>query len=336
MKKAKGPSKVIIFMIVLTLTLSLLGVLLYKNYVTYKSIEVKIKKNTIEYGSANYNLKEIVSEVDGEIVSIKKSINTNILGKQELVVEVVKDSVSKEIPIEVKVVDSVAPNIELKEEKISITYGEDINLLDNISSVIDMIDGNIEYKNSEEVTEDMTNYYRLDIPSDINEVGSHTVDVVAVDKSHNISTKSFEVEVEPLLQIFDPVVYNDLPANGNSSSLVDIAYSLIGSPYVAGGNSPSGFDCSGFVQYVYGQTGKYISRSSSTQVYDGVAVSYENALPGDILSWGYGQTVTHSALYVGNGLMIHAANPGQGVILSNVSSWINGSGTYILSVRRII
>ena len=57
--------------------------------------------------------------------------------------------------------------------------------------------------------------------------------------------------------------------------------------------------------------------------------------PGDIVLWGYGSTVTHSSLYVGNGTMIHAANPGTGVIISNIDGWLRGSGTQIVSVRRI-
>ena len=118
--------------------------------------------------------------------------------------------------------------------------------------------------------------------------------------------------------------------------MVKLAYSLIGSPYVAGGTSPSGFDCSGFVQYLYSQIGISVSRSSSTQMYDGVAVSYEAARPGDILIWGYGPGVpTHSAIYVGNGQMVHATNPIQGVIASDVAGWTRGSGTHVIAVRRI-
>ena len=60
-------------------------------------------------------------------------------------------------------------------------------------------------------------------------------------------------------------------------------------------------------------------------------------MPGDIISWGYSNGyATHSALYVGNGMMIHAANPSQGVILSNISSWDAGSSDQIISVRRVL
>lgn len=337
MKKNIGPSKVLIFIIIMIVTCSLLGFYAYKDYVTYKEIDISIKKNTIEYGTANYNLKEIVDKVEGEIISIKKSIDTNIIGKQEIIVAVEKDSVVKEIPIKVEVVDTLAPKIELKEESLTFTEDEEFNLLDNINAVTDAIDGDIVYKDISEVNEDDTNYYTFKVDSDINEVGNHNVNVVAVDKFSNVSEASFKVEIKPVVKTLDfGVIHNDLPTNASFSSIVDIAYSLIGSPYVAGGNNPSGFDCSGFVQYVYSQVGRAISRSSSTQAYDGMAVSYENAVAGDILSWGYDTAVTHSALYVGNGMMIHATNPRQGVILSDVSAWMRGSGTRVLTVRRIV
>ena len=57
---------------------------------------------------------------------------------------------------------------------------------------------------------------------------------------------------------------------------------------------------------------------------------------GDILIWGYDrQHITHSSIYVGDGLMIHAANPNQGVIIDNVSTWGNSSNISLLSVRRL-
>ena len=112
---------------------------------------------------------------------------------------------------------------------------------------------------------------------------------------------------------------------------------LVSALYVAGGADPSvGFDCSGFVYYLYSRIGISISRSSSTQIYDGVPVSYDQAKPGDILSWGYvAGSPTHSALYIGNGQMIHATNPAMGVVVSNVADWTRGSGTHIIAVRRI-
>lgn len=335
MKTSNGPSKGLAFFIIFIFSFSIIGIVAYKDYITYKSIDVSIKKDIVEYGEANYNLKDIVDKVNGEIISIKKSIDTNVVGKQELVVEVLKDSVTKDVPIKLEVVDTLPPEIILKKDKLSFMEGEEINLLNNIE-VVDSIDGALQYKDVLDNSWE-TNYFKVEVDGNISEVGTHKVLVTAIDKYGNVSTKDFLVEVnrkEPVLDIGP--IYSNLVPNNNSAALVNVAYSLIGSPYLAGGNTPSGFDCSGFVQYVYAQTGTMVSRSSSTQVYDGLAINYEEAKPGDILSWGYGNVVTHSALYVGDGLMIHATNPRQGVILSNVSSWTSGSNTKILSVRRII
>ena len=86
---------------------------------------------------------------------------------------------------------------------------------------------------------------------------------------------------------------------------------------------------------VFSRFGKNITHSAAAQAYLGVGVSYANAKPGDILSWGHGGRVTHSALYVGNGIMIHATNPSQGVIASNVAAWERGSYDSLMYVRRV-
>ena len=330
-------SKIVRFLGLLLLSfIMLVSCYVYHNYYTYQSIKVIVEDMpSVEYGSANYNVKEYIKKVDGNIVSIKQDIDVNKLGEQEVILEVKKDNVTKEVPFIITVIDSVAPIIKVKEEKVTITKGDNYNPQDNIESVMDDIDGNINISN-EEIKDDSVNYYSINYNEDIGGVGNHEITVNAVDKSGNISTFTFTLEVvEPAPQYNYGINYN-VPANPQGNDVVSIAYSLVGMPYIGGSNGPYGFDCSGFVQYVYSCVGKYISRSSYTQIYDGVGVSYADAQPGDILSWGYGNgTVTHSALYVGNGLMIHAANPGTGVIVSSVDGWLGGSGTTILSVRRI-
>lgn len=330
-------SKIVKFLGLLLLSfIMLVSCYVYHNYYTYQSIKVIVEDMpSVEYGSANYNVKEYIKKVDGNIVSIKQDIDVNKLGEQEVILEVKKDNVTKEVPFIITVIDSVAPIIKVKEEKVTITKGDNYNPQDNIESVMDDIDGNINISN-EEIKDDSVNYYSINYNEDIGGVGNHEITVNAVDKSGNISTFTFTLEVvEPAPQYNYGINYN-VPANPQGNDVVSIAYSLVGMPYIGGSNGPYGFDCSGFVQYVYSCVGKYISRSSYTQIYDGVGVSYADAQPGDILSWGYGNgTVTHSALYVGNGLMIHAANPGTGVIVSSVDGWLGGSGTTILSVRRI-
>lgn len=318
----------------------------YHNYYTYNSIKVVVKDSAaVEYGSANYDIKKLIKDVEGEIVSIKKDIDTSVVGEQEIIVEVKKENVVKDVPIVISVVDTVAPVIQLKEETVTITSGDDYDLNSNVESVNDNVDGVVSYLS--DVTEGSNFYYHFTYGEDIKDVGTHEVILQAMDKHGNVSEVKFTLEVvEPVVEEPAPTtnsnvvsqsapVYADLPANASGGDLVSIAYSLVGSPYASGANGPYAFDCSGFVQYVYSQVGINVSRSSSTQYYDGVAVSYENAQPGDILSWGHGGVVTHSALYVGNGMMVHATNPSQGVIASSVAGWESGSIDNLMGVRRI-
>ena len=100
------------------------------------------------------------------------------------------------------------------------------------------------------------------------------------------------------------------PSSGNGSGVVSYASQFQGVPYVYGGTSPSGFDCSGFVQFVYAQFGLGLPRVDADQRVwaqsNGTQVS--NPEPGDFM-WRPG----HVGIYVGNGLMIHAPRPGKSV-----------------------
>ena len=337
MKTIDGSSRLKIFVLMIISFVMISGCYAYHNYSIYKSIKVVANDTAaIEYGSANYDINELLKEVEGEIVSVKKDIDTSVLGEQEIILEVKKDNIVKDVPVVVSVVDRTAPVIQLNKDTVSVTEGDNINLQSNILSVNDSIDGDLSY--SSDASEDSLNYYTFSY-DDLSSIGSHDVIVTAVDKSGNISTASFKVNVQEKPKPVEVARVNstiNVPDNVSENDIVQIAYKYIGYPYVSGANGPYSFDCSGFVQFVYSQVGKSISRSTSTQILDGVGISYDNVQPGDILSWGYTDGVpTHSALYVGNGMMIHAANPSQGVLLSNVAAWTRGSGTRVISVRRI-
>ncbi|WP_017178076.1 C40 family peptidase [Actinomyces timonensis] len=103
------------------------------------------------------------------------------------------------------------------------------------------------------------------------------------------------------------------PASASGSSIVSIAMQYVGTPYVYGGSSPSGFDCSGFVQYVYAQAGISLPRTSGAQAAAGTAVSMSEAQPGDIVYYGY-----HVGIYAGNGMMIDAGNESTGVVYREI------------------
>lgn len=288
----------------------------------YDSISIStVKTPIVEYGSANYDIDKLIKNVDGTIVSVKQDIVTDSVGVQELILVVSKGNISKEIPVSIEVKDSIGPEIVIENDIIEIEQGTNYDILSNITNVYDDVDGDISYIDSSSVSDDSCNYYTYYSDFNYNVPGEYVVNINAVDKNSNSTSKTFKI------------VVNKRSIGDTVSS---IAYSLVGSPYIMGANGPYGFDCSGFVQYVYSRLGIYISRSSSTQLYDGVAVSYSDILPGDIINWGYSDgTSTHSALYVGNGKMIHAANTSMGVIISDVGYWLSASGTQIIGVRRI-
>lgn len=120
-----------------------------------------------------------------------------------------------------------------------------------------------------------------------------------------------------------------------SAQIVDYAKSLLGSRYVYGGTTTSGFDCSGFVQYVYKNFGISLNRSSRDQYSNGVAVSKSNLQAGDVLFFSStGGSITHVGLYIGNDQFIHASTPSTGVIISSLNQAYYTSG--YVGARRMI
>lgn len=108
--------------------------------------------------------------------------------------------------------------------------------------------------------------------------------------------------------------------SASGSEAVRIAKSYIGVPYVYGGTTPNGFDCSGFVQYVYRQMGISINRVAADQAKNGTYVAKEDLQPGDLVFFAKpGRTIHHVGMYVGNGQYIHAPYTGRTIAIENLT-----------------
>lgn len=117
--------------------------------------------------------------------------------------------------------------------------------------------------------------------------------------------------------------------------IVDFALQYVGYPYVWAGNSPAGFDCSGFTQYVILNTvGLNIGHASGGQMSYGSWVDAGNLQPGDLVFFAgtFGSGISHTGVYIGDGQFVHAENPGTGVTISWL--WSDYYGAHYAGAMR--
>lgn len=111
--------------------------------------------------------------------------------------------------------------------------------------------------------------------------------------------------------------------SSKGQEIADYALQFVGYPYVYGGSSPSGFDCSGFTSYVYRQFGYSLNRSAASQLSNGTPVSMSELQPGDLVLFkksGTGsKAASHVGIYIGNNQFVHASTSTVGVIVSSLS-----------------
>jgi len=105
---------------------------------------------------------------------------------------------------------------------------------------------------------------------------------------------------------------------GDGSAVVKTAFRYLGIPYVWGGATPSGFDCSGLLQYVFMQHGLSLPHYSRYQAQMGFEVPLEDIAPGDLVS--FGDPVYHIGMYIGDGFFIHAPRTGDVVKISPLAA----------------
>lgn len=249
----------------------------------------------------------------------------------------------------VKVTVNTAPKISLKSTAITVNNGDRFNP-----------ESFLAYAN-----DSSGNLPALKITSNVNmdQDGEYTVVYTAVDQTGNSTTATLSVTVKTPQEVIDARIAAEEAATeqarqeelerqrreeeerqrqamlaaastpvvaGDPSSVAGYAASFVGLvPYVWGGTTTAGWDCSGFTQYVYAQFGVSLPHYSGSQANCGMYVdSLANAQPGDLLANG-----THAAIYIGGGMVVNALNPYQGTGICSVSSAFGGAG---YSIRRIV
>lgn len=138
---------------------------------------------------------------------------------------------------------------------------------------------------------------------------------------------------------FMALMGRDMPEISRGSSyvsrrIISNAMQYIGVPYVFGGTTPYGFDCSGYVQFIFAQAGISLPRTADAQYEVGIPVSISELIPGDAVfftTYTYG--ASHVGIYVGDGNFIHASSS-RGVTISSLSSAYYS--THYIGARRMM
>lgn len=286
----------------------------YEFYVSdSKAPTISLKKGktvTVDYGSKfdiskyvkttdSYDGSDVDLNVDGNVDTTDNNSKTTL----NLTATDSSDNTS-ESSLTVKVADISAPDIDLKKSKVKIKKGSSISLKNYIESATDNKDGNVKSD--------------VKISGKVNtkKSGTYTISYSVKDEAGNEETDTLKVTVyTPSSNSGD-----DLDSN---SGIAGTALTRKGCSYVLGGNGPTIFDCSGLARWAYAKHGISLPRTAAAQYAATSRVSKSQLKAGDLVFFA-GTTgrsgITHVGIYIGGGMMVHAAGHSSGVIVSSIYS----------------
>jgi len=137
-----------------------------------------------------------------------------------------------------------------------------------------------------------------------------------------------------LLIVAGPLAnHADASSNVNTKQMVSTVSSVMGTKYVYGGTTTKGFDCSGFIGYVFNKSGVKLPRTSAAMYATGTSVAKKNLQPGDLVFFNTsGKGVSHAGIYIGNGKFAHSSSS-KGVSISKLNDPYYWGSKYIGAKR---
>lgn len=273
-----------------------------------------------------FKLEELVKVTDNYDTNVNVKVDGAVDNKkeneQQKLKVIAKDASgnTSEATINVTVKDMVGPEIKLSKTTLSVDTGATVDGKEYLESAIDNKDGDIKDK--------------VEISSiDTSRKGTKTITYRVTDEAGNASEATLSVEVNEVSSSTSSTEDGGNAASSiNASSALEYALSRVGCAYASGGTGPTAFDCSGLTYWAFKQVGITIPRTSSAQAGGGSYVARGNLQPGDLVFYSYysGGGVSHVAMYVGGGRVVHASTPTRGVLTDPLDM----RGLYYVTARR--
>lgn len=271
---------------------------------------IDYKKDLLEDKRKEELLLENVSKIipnktpiiNGSLNNLSNNLKNNLTTKEIKLEESIDDKINK-LNISISVKENEIKDLE-----------KNISEIDNYERFLkSKLEGN-SYNLAEMTKTDLENKLKS-VESKLNEIESYKIDV----KDTNLKEKT----VNELNQIVSKLETDIKNFKTNGQKVVEQAMTYLGVPYVWGGKSPSGMDCSGLTQLAYRNAlGKEIGVWTVAQESSGSVASVSDAEVGDLLFWGGHGSTYHVGIYIGDGKFIHAPQPGDVVKISNLTDFM--------------